>query len=923
MARSVDSATAWPIFYGDDNEEDESPLLPGSDNVYLTRTKDGKPAFGRKKPGKLLENFGFDIMGQSLGVPSLRDFERQSRPLSMNSQSSGVITVAGIHRRGRESQRLDNSTHVLPYEDYDTPPLSRKASMRSLYAPPAHSAMAQYNNEDIANSHQYATHRRSTTFLPRRAFNLPLPLPLPLPPPPPPPPPSAVMGCQDYPTLNSGRTPVQMGCHTDRDSRAYMAHSMPSYPYRGFTTFQSAPNWEHPTQHRTQQYMSSQYPNSLGIPLPHGQAGTIPPYYQQFMPPPQPVCHPQAQAMPAVNPVNIPPPPQGQQEWLQNYAIATGRSGVSMHVTNWGGNFDTGTMQTSQVGNTSRRPGSIHGKGLVGAHGRRPSRRIRHVHVCAGCGKKRSRGYHRDNPLKRGEIPKVDYCRKCVRDAEYTDSEASNTDASDGADDVSTKKDLKTPDKDHATLSEDNRASQNLRKLRMVALSTDEERAIASGEYVYDSSRQGGRWIKKSKSRGIFKRLFSRRTDLDSFPLPPSSGSSAEESRSRASSPLSDSYPIRSFHKTPRSSARRGRKGVNRGSIAVEEEPVDLPRPRKHKSPLVPRETDSKLAENEACIQSPSKPAPTFAQRRSRSRIPRPQSQSQSDLHLRQVPAEHPSLIDTSTSLPVSDVNSNQLCLETEDVANVVPVSQPTNMEPRSESPNQPFTNEPSLTTTQPHNQESSSEKLNDVLVTSSKTVSCENTPGEAPPPGVQPPRNEFPNRRATVASDVSTNESVRKPMYESDEIRVRFEHKVQFDPELPTNFHAFPASVDYEDPSLVDDLPELVYEPNRRYHWEEPLTPKDLPYAAGFDPPHFANSSWSDLHTDMDQQVEEMAEQDLAAAGKLFDGFSSAMAGSATSTFPTGSYTRSNISIESYDSDSGVEGTESGETAKAKQIGA
>lgn len=45
------------------------------------------------------------------------------------------------------------------------------------------------------------------------------------------------------------------------------------------------------------------------------------------------------------------------------------------------------------------------------------SKYIQHVHICAACGKKRSRGYQRAHPLKRGEIPTRDYCRKCLHHA--------------------------------------------------------------------------------------------------------------------------------------------------------------------------------------------------------------------------------------------------------------------------------------------------------------------------------------------------------------------------------------------------------------------------------------------------------------------------------------------------------------------------
>ncbi len=41
-------------------------------------------------------------------------------------------------------------------------------------------------------------------------------------------------------------------------------------------------------------------------------------------------------------------------------------------------------------------------------------------HVCAECGRLRSRKYHYDNPLKLGEIPTPAFCRKCQKDVSST-----------------------------------------------------------------------------------------------------------------------------------------------------------------------------------------------------------------------------------------------------------------------------------------------------------------------------------------------------------------------------------------------------------------------------------------------------------------------------------------------------------------------
>jgi hypothetical protein len=43
-------------------------------------------------------------------------------------------------------------------------------------------------------------------------------------------------------------------------------------------------------------------------------------------------------------------------------------------------------------------------------------------HICAGCGRIRSKKYHHDHPLKEGEKPEPDFCRKCQKDSSSTSS---------------------------------------------------------------------------------------------------------------------------------------------------------------------------------------------------------------------------------------------------------------------------------------------------------------------------------------------------------------------------------------------------------------------------------------------------------------------------------------------------------------------
>lgn len=47
-------------------------------------------------------------------------------------------------------------------------------------------------------------------------------------------------------------------------------------------------------------------------------------------------------------------------------------------------------------------------------------------HVCAHCGRLRSRKYHHEHPIKDGEIPAPAFCRKCQRDSSSTSESSSS-----------------------------------------------------------------------------------------------------------------------------------------------------------------------------------------------------------------------------------------------------------------------------------------------------------------------------------------------------------------------------------------------------------------------------------------------------------------------------------------------------------------
>jgi hypothetical protein len=51
------------------------------------------------------------------------------------------------------------------------------------------------------------------------------------------------------------------------------------------------------------------------------------------------------------------------------------------------------------------------------------SKHIQHVHICAECGKKRSKKYQKAHPLKKGQVPDRSYCTKCRRRVPFVESD--------------------------------------------------------------------------------------------------------------------------------------------------------------------------------------------------------------------------------------------------------------------------------------------------------------------------------------------------------------------------------------------------------------------------------------------------------------------------------------------------------------------
>ncbi|KAI0489604.1 hypothetical protein F4859DRAFT_523540 [Xylaria cf. heliscus] len=869
-SQSTISITPQPLLQDTDYD---TLFLPGNDQVYLTHSKDGKPALGRKKTNNILQDFGFDILGQSFGIPSRKDYERQTRPLSLASQSSGLITAPVTPRPSQEAHRLNAGRQVYSYEGTRLPVVRRRTSSIRSSPTPAPTTMAQYGTQHISNSQQHNAYMANSSFFgPQTPNQQRIP-------PPPPPPPSAV-SWHRHPVPNTGVPPIPMGYY---GATSYPTH-LPGYPYNSASVSQGAQSWMNPQHH-----MVAQYPNALGITVPQTAAVPMMPYQQQLSQS-LPAQIPYTQAIPAAHPSNMPPPPPPPPpNWVQTCAMTPGLGGMSRQDTNRVRGSKNVAEQSHQTENASRDSRQSHER-LRRSEDMKEylSKRIRHVHVCAGCGKKRSTRYQKAHPLKRGEIPALNYCYNCLKDAVDVDY-----DSADG------------------NLADDAPFKKNRSETTIPWPSSDEGHAIAEGKYIYEQSRHGPRWVKKSGRFRPLSRLFSRRDSPSSFAPPPKSFSSAEESISRASTPISDLYAVHNGHKIPVSQRRRASGKNHNKAVQGGAKTPALHRERhssveswitKQNSPLVPDEMESDRVdiEGKVGIASDNKPAPT----RPRTRIPRPRPQpTPTDIG-------NPFLEATNGPTRIPDRERSSPYLDTNGAKGMTPMPYYTRTGAVSQPLNQMIPSETHKPAKPINTQGDVNEGIKRGRVSSSKAANLTDAYNGTQSPYSKASSDECLRTPITVASHTipkrkpskSTSQSVRGSRSAMPQTTLDYDPGIN--PEQSSALH--PSSPGNSGRRPVWDNAPVVADEPEPFNYAEPLTPTDLPYPHHTHSPHVMNDSWSDYHADMEREAEEMAERDLAFAGKLFDSLSGSLGGSATSTFPTTSFvTKSNISIVSYHSDS------------------
>ncbi|RYP56121.1 hypothetical protein DL771_012127 [Monosporascus sp. 5C6A] len=397
---------------GSENSQASQPLLQGPDlylpdhsNVFVTRTKSGKPAFARRK-NDLLQDFGFDLLGQSFGVPSRADLERRSRYTHNASQSSGLITLPDTSQYPAGKPASNNEEPEPGPEELPLVVEKKNPNVRRPPTPPR-GILKRPKDDAYFATHDGLGH-------PPMGYSHPSSMGFQ-----PPPPPPGHFPCSKY--WLGGSPPLNFSSYQHQPPQllSHVPAYHPQVAYNGGT-----PSWVSP-----QAQAAPQYVNPLSYSGPETASVPILPTQHPY-PPYPPYTAPAPYFMPGPPPPSLPPGFQGPR-------VASLRDNFP--------NLDTSKVKDAQVCHNpaATSPGGPRSNRSNGKSAevnkieddtkvnRNVSKRIRHYHICAGCGKRRSSVYQKAHPLKRGEIPEPAYCARCIREADFSNSELSNSDAAD------------------------------------------------------------------------------------------------------------------------------------------------------------------------------------------------------------------------------------------------------------------------------------------------------------------------------------------------------------------------------------------------------------------------------------------------------------------------------------------------------------
>ncbi|KAI1845619.1 hypothetical protein JX266_008230 [Neoarthrinium moseri] len=427
LHRSNGSISIQPLL------DDDKVYLPDSD-VFVTTTKSGKPALARKKKENVLRDHGFDLLGQSFGISSRADFQRGRRP-SIVSQAS----------RSR-SARSTPAPRIFEVDtDGEESILAAKARVRQI-------------NEGSSSSSSRSTSRprgilRHPKTYPQAVWEEGQPQTVPDPKHRP------RSFSQASPTTNEPSERIRFARYdseeeSPRVSEATGAFYIPLgpphvHPYPGIAASniihdQALGQYGYPNWPLTSGYVAQSMPTdnlSRNVPIHQTQSLGISGFHPGSVAPqstsvPATTQNQQAGAPYLQQPANFsfipppPPPPPGnfgtggantqsstlqEDERIKDHFEAVVKPHLAARNHKGRNSEETKNSQVAVA-----KPGDE-------VHERRRRKSRRHKHVCAGCGRTRSRGYHLDHPLKRGETPEPGYCRRCTATAEYTDSEASES----------------------------------------------------------------------------------------------------------------------------------------------------------------------------------------------------------------------------------------------------------------------------------------------------------------------------------------------------------------------------------------------------------------------------------------------------------------------------------------------------------------
>ncbi|KAH8194013.1 hypothetical protein TruAng_011816 [Truncatella angustata] len=448
---------------------DDRLYLPDSE-LYLTTTRSGKPAIARSKNHDILRHHGFDLLGQSFGVPSRADFERGRRPTivvpKQRSRSAYSVPAPRVIEIGSDDEEGNTASKVEHIDDCVDQSSSGSSSrstttLKGILRSPR--AVVEQEPLQIASPPLIQpTHRIRRR---RCSFSHPPPIERTR---------FAVYDSEDdgfpveynVPLYSPGAfyTPLASPHHHVITGIMPNYHQPVTASQLPSVAWHSGPS-SHPPSSASSNLSSNvlpqqtqpfgiQYQNVLGFgTLQPAPMGSIPHMQQQTT---ASILYPQPGFIP-------PPPPLPPGTIPLNTQPATGNIGTVHVMANeeeriknhfesvvkpqLASNHKQRKKPKEQAPEDEQPQASIEkykegmkkleqeappGTGLPASQEMlkdlppkvSSDRLMAYTHVCAGCGKTRSQGYHMTHLLNKGEKPEADYCRRCIVNAEYTDSEA-------------------------------------------------------------------------------------------------------------------------------------------------------------------------------------------------------------------------------------------------------------------------------------------------------------------------------------------------------------------------------------------------------------------------------------------------------------------------------------------------------------------